>query len=153
SRGTVQLTGSHPQDTLNIQKNHFQAPEGPRDVADLRDAIRRARAIVQDSLISLYVEEEIFPGSQAQSDDDVESHIYQNIFGHHACCTNPIGPDDDANAVLDGDFRVRGVANLRVVDASSWPNVPGYFITTPTYMMSEKAADVIIAAANMNARG
>ncbi|KAF8882000.1 glucose-methanol-choline oxidoreductase, partial [Infundibulicybe gibba] len=63
---------------------------------------------------------------------------------HHACCTNPMGPDNDNNAVLDGYFRVRGVSNLRVVDASSWPVVPGYFITTPTYMMSEKAADVII---------
>lgn len=41
----------------------------------------------------------------------------------------------DVNAVLDGDFRVRGVASLRVVDASSWPNVPGYFTTTPTYMV------------------
>lgn len=39
-------------------------------------------------------------------------------------------------AVLDGNFSVRGVAGLRVVDASSWPDVPGYFITTPTYMVS-----------------
>lgn len=39
-------------------------------------------------------------------------------------------------AVLDGNFSVRGVAGLRVIDASSWPNVPGYFITTPTYMVS-----------------
>ncbi|KAF8882013.1 glucose-methanol-choline oxidoreductase, partial [Infundibulicybe gibba] len=63
---------------------------------------------------------------------------------HHACCTNPMGADNDKNAVLDGNFRVRGVANLRVVDASSWPTVPGYFVTTPIYMISEKAADVII---------
>lgn len=41
----------------------------------------------------------------------------------------------DENAVLDGDFKVRGVNNLRVVDASSWPNVPGYFVTTPIYMV------------------
>ncbi|KAJ6620384.1 hypothetical protein B0H10DRAFT_1736055, partial [Mycena sp. CBHHK59/15] len=55
---------------------------------------------------------------------------------HHACCTNPIGTDDDPGAVLDNDFRVRGVGSLRVVDLSSWPNVPGYFVTTPTYMAS-----------------
>jgi choline dehydrogenase len=68
------------------------------------------------------------------------------------------------NAVLDGDFQVHGVANLRVVDSSSFPIVPGFFITTSIYMVgllaihhpcwtddlqiSEKAADVIIAAAN-----
>ncbi|KAJ7844739.1 hypothetical protein B0H14DRAFT_2180520, partial [Mycena olivaceomarginata] len=63
-----------------------------------------------------------------------------------ACCTNPMGTDDDPNAVLDGNFKVRGVDNLRlrVVDISSWPNIPGWFVTTPTYMISEKAADVII---------
>jgi hypothetical protein len=37
---------------------------------------------------------------------------------------------------LDGDFHVRGVQNLRVVDASSWPEIPGYFPTSPTYMVS-----------------
>ncbi len=41
----------------------------------------------------------------------------------------------DEYAVLDGDFRVRGVQNLRVIDASSWPIVPGYFVTTPFYMV------------------
>jgi hypothetical protein len=73
--------------------------------------------------------------------------------GHHACCTAPMGADDgacppshlynetaeslyvDPNAVLDGNFKVRGVENLRVVDISSWPNVPGWFVTTPTYMV------------------
>ncbi|KAJ6561877.1 glucose-methanol-choline oxidoreductase, partial [Mycena capillaripes] len=63
---------------------------------------------------------------------------------HHACCTNPMGPEDEPKAVLDGNFKVRGVENLRVVDISSWPKVPGWFVATPTYMISEKAADVII---------
>ncbi|KAJ7140323.1 hypothetical protein C8R43DRAFT_1131688 [Mycena crocata] len=53
----------------------------------------------------------------------------------------------DPNAVLDNEFRVHGVDRLRVVDVSAWPNVPGYFITTPTYMISEKAADAIMADA------
>lgn len=47
-------------------------------------------------------------------------------------------------AVLDGEFRVRGVKNLRVVDASVFPNAPGAFPVFPTFMISEKAADVIL---------
>ncbi|KAJ3815181.1 alcohol oxidase [Lentinula aff. lateritia] len=147
TRGTVQLTGSHPQDLLNIQKLHFQAENGPKDIADLREAIKRSRAVMQSLTILPFVDEEIFPGPQAQTDDEIDAHIYENIFGHHACCTNAIGADSDPFAVLDGDFKVRGVNNLRVVDASSWPNVPGWFICTLSYMMSEKAADVIIAGA------
>ena len=46
-------------------------------------------------------------------------------------------------AVLDSRFRVRGVRNLRVVDASVFPRIPGIFIVTNVYMISEKASDVI----------
>ena len=47
-------------------------------------------------------------------------------------------------AVLDSNFKVRGVDGLRVVDASVFPKIPGYYIAVPIYMISEKAADVII---------
>jgi choline dehydrogenase len=46
-------------------------------------------------------------------------------------------------AVLNSKFQVRGVDGLRVVDASVFPKIPGYFIVLPTYMIGEKAADVI----------
>lgn len=67
--------------------------------------------------------------------------------GPYACCTAAIGADEDPNAVLDSDFRVRGVDGLRVVDASVFPKIPGWYIALPIYMISEKAADVIIADA------
>ncbi|KAL0580776.1 hypothetical protein V5O48_001241 [Marasmius crinis-equi] len=144
SKGTVELTGSHPQDRVVINKNRFQGEPGRRDVRDLRESIKRARKIMTVPEILPFIHEEVFPGAKAQTDEEIETHVYENTFGHHACCTNAIGSEDDENAVLDGDFKVHGVGNLRVVDASSWPNVPGYFITTPTYMISEKAADVIL---------
>jgi choline dehydrogenase len=46
-------------------------------------------------------------------------------------------------AVLDGRFRVRGTGKLRIVDASVFPRIPGVFIATNIYMISEKASDVI----------
>jgi choline dehydrogenase len=49
--------------------------------------------------------------------------------------------------VLDGDFRVHGVDGLRVVDASVFPRIPGFFIAAPIFMIAEKAADVILADA------
>ncbi|KAJ6606252.1 hypothetical protein DFH09DRAFT_966443 [Mycena vulgaris] len=144
SRGFVRLTGSHPQDPLDIEKMHFEAEQGPEDVQALVDGITRIRGVVENSLlIKPFLVGEVLPGKNA----NLRQHVFDRVFGHHACCTNRIGTDDDPNAVLDNKFRVRGVNGLRVVDLSSWPNVPGYFVTTPTYMISEKAADDIIDAA------
>jgi len=77
----------------------------------------------------------------------LKQFIKDEAWGHHASCTAPIGADDDPMAVLDSQFRVRGVDGLRVVDASIFPKIPGMYIALPIYMVSEKAADVIIAAA------
>jgi choline dehydrogenase len=49
--------------------------------------------------------------------------------------------------VVDSSFRVYGTTGLRVVDASVFPRIPGFFIVTPIYMISEKASDVILADA------
>src|SRR5207244_10289882 len=79
--------------------------------------------------------------------------IKNEAWGHHACGTCRIGNDPwqmetsklkDANAVLDSRFRVHGVAGLRVVDASVFPKIPGYFILAPVFMISEKAADTLL---------
>jgi choline dehydrogenase len=69
--------------------------------------------------------------------------VTREAWGHHASCSCPIGADGDPLAVLDSRFRVRGVNGLRVVDASVFPRIPGIFIVTNIYMVSEKAADVI----------
>ena len=59
-----------------------------------------------------------------------------------------MGPDGDDAAVLDSRFRVRNIKNLRVVDASIFPKIPGYFIVANIYMASEKAADSILQDAD-----
>ncbi|KAJ7472722.1 hypothetical protein FB451DRAFT_1398918 [Mycena latifolia] len=147
SRGVVRLTGSHPQDALRIDKHHFEAADGEQDIVALREAIKVARGIVNHPNINMHLEAQVFPDPDNGTNEEIEDHILEHVFGHHACCTAAMGADDDPNAVLDGNFKVRGVENLRVVDISSWPIVPGWFVTTPTYMISEKGADVVIAAA------
>ena len=66
-------------------------------------------------------------------------------WGHHASCSCAIGPRA-GGGVLDSDFRVHGAAGLRVVDASVFPRIPGFFIASAVYMIAEKAADVILAS-------
>ncbi|KAJ7920496.1 hypothetical protein B0H13DRAFT_1987033 [Mycena leptocephala] len=144
SKGYVRLTGPHPQDLLVINKLRFQAPGGQQDIVALREGVKYWREVMKTPEVKKYVEKEVHPGADVTTDEDLDNYVLESVFGHHACCTNPIGPDDDPQAVLDGDFNVRGVKNLRVVDASSWPEIPGYFTTSPTYMIAEKAAQVIL---------
>ncbi|KAK7002429.1 choline dehydrogenase [Favolaschia claudopus] len=147
SQGYVRLTGAHPQDGLDINKMRFQGHGGREDIVALREGVKRWRAVVNDNAeVMQYVRREVSPGLNVTSDEDIEEYILKNVFAHHACCTAAMGPDGDSQAVLDGDFKVRGVRNLRVVDASSMPEVFGYFPTTPLYLVAEKAADVIIKA-------
>lgn len=61
-------------------------------------------------------------------------------------CTCPIGTLENGG-VLSGDFKVHGTRGLRVVDASVFPRIPGFFIVSAVYMVGEKAADVILANA------
>ncbi|KAJ9641976.1 hypothetical protein H2199_005191 [Coniosporium tulheliwenetii] len=85
------------------------------------------------------------PGPNTKTDDQIKEFIKNEAWGHHATSTARIGADSDPYAVVDTRFRVKGVLGLRVVDASVFPAVPGFFPVVSVYMCSEKAADVIIA--------
>jgi choline dehydrogenase len=82
------------------------------------------------------------PGRRGFGDND-RKWIKNIAWGHHACGTCKIGNDNDDLAVVDSRFRVRGVKGLRVVDASVFPRIPGFFIVANVYMIAEKAADVL----------
>ena len=90
------------------------------------------------------IAEEELPGDAAN--ETCAEFVRDHAWGHHASCTCPIGPRD-RGGVLTSDFRVHGTEGLRVVDASVFPRVPGLFIASAVYMIGEKAADVIAAAA------
>ncbi|KAF8170651.1 hypothetical protein K438DRAFT_1982527 [Mycena galopus ATCC 62051] len=148
SKGWVRLTGSDPQDLLDINKNQFQTAEDQNDRQVVVDAIKKTRALwASKSGLNSHSIIETWPGPDVQTDEQLSDFVTQNAWGHHVCCTAAIGTDDDPNAVLDKNFKVRGVGNLRVVDASAFPWIPGMFMTTAIYQISEKAADAIIADA------
>jgi choline dehydrogenase-like flavoprotein len=78
--------------------------------------------------------------------------VREHAWGHHASCTCPIGPRN-AGGVLTSDFRVHGTTGLRVVDASVFPRIPGFFIACAVYMIGEKAADAILDTAKITPCG
>ncbi|KAH7343271.1 hypothetical protein B0J17DRAFT_641682 [Rhizoctonia solani] len=151
SKGWIRLTGSNPQDKLEINKNYLGSAESIEDLTILRNNIQKARQYVAATpQINRWVVQETWPGSQYQTDEQLWEFLRANVFGHHLCCSAKIGSDKDSMAVLNSQFQVRGVKNLRVVDASVFPNIPGMFVTTPIYTISEKAADSIIDTAKAN---
>ena len=151
--GTVKLNSTDPFDPPVINFNYFDTGTtaggaDDKDAGAIVQAINISRHALSEynnyGILggSSFVEE--YPGKDKQSEADLEQYAKDVAWGHHASCTTPIGSDDDPNAVLDSQFRVRGVDSLRVVDASVFPDIPGVFITAPIYIISEKAADVII---------
>ncbi|KAF7125863.1 hypothetical protein CNMCM5793_002156 [Aspergillus hiratsukae] len=150
--GTVELRSTDPRDTPIINFNSFDAgvtADGAddKDLEAVYEAMMFSRKIFADLVPLDGGFEEVWPGPNVTTEAELKDFIKREAWGHHACCTAPIGADDDPNAVLDSDFRVRGVDGLRVVDASVFPKIPGWYIAVPIYMISEKASDVILADA------
>jgi choline dehydrogenase len=80
--------------------------------------------------------------------------VMQEAWGHHACGTCRIGPKGNPKeTALDSNFKVQGVDGLRVVDASVFPRIPGFFIVTPIYMIAEKASESILVDAGWKPAG
>ncbi len=150
--GTITLRSANPRDTPLINFNYFDegTTDGRADELDaesLVESVELARDMFRKSLPLAGKFRETWPGENVKSKEDIDRWVRNEAWGHHASCTCPIGRDDDPMAVLDSNFRVRGVDGLRVVDASVFPKIPGFYIAVPIYMISEKAADVIAADA------
>jgi choline dehydrogenase len=141
--GRVRLTSPDPRDPPDINLNYFdrRTPDVDEDADAVASCIEFVRKMT-GSAAGLFTE--IIPGHQVRSRSDLAQFVKDCAWGHHACGTCKIGADDDVDAVLDSRFRVRGTQNLRVVDASIFPKIPGLFILSAIYMAAEKAADVII---------
>ncbi|KAJ7280596.1 hypothetical protein C8J57DRAFT_1464109 [Mycena rebaudengoi] len=112
SKGYVRLTGSHPQDRLDINKLRFQAPGGQRDIAALREGVKRWREVMNTPKVRKFVEKEVLPGVNVTSDEDLDNYVMEKVFGE--------------------------------IHLGSWPEIPGYVPTSPTYVIAEKAAQVIL---------
>jgi choline dehydrogenase len=149
SRGSVELRSPDLAVPPAIQPNYLSTAQD-RQVAT--DSLRVTRRIVSQSALARFQPEEIKPGTQFQTDDELArlaGDIATTIF--HPVGTTKMGRDDDPMAVLDSEMRVRDgrggrVAGLRVVDAGAMPLITSGNTNSPVLMMAEKAARWIRAA-------
>jgi len=142
--GYVKLRSADPLDTPDILFNYFDTGSGDweADLDQISQAIEVSRNAISNQPEPFT---EILPGAQAQTKEQIYDYIKNTAWGHHCSSTCPIGADSDPYAVLDSSFRVRKVQGLRVVDASVYPRIPGTFTAASTYLVGEKAADVILS--------
>jgi len=148
SRGTVQIRSPRFDDAPAIAPNYLST-EQDRKVA--ADSLRVTRRIVSQPALAKYQPQELKPGLQFQSDDELArlaGDIATTIF--HPVGSTKMGRDGDPMAVLDARLRVRDarggrIGGLRVVDAGAMPLITSGNTNAPTLMMAEKAAEWITA--------
>jgi choline dehydrogenase len=144
--GEVTLRSADPRDTPAINFRYFEEGDDTarEDLDAVVEGIKLARSLTATLKRERLIAEEELPGERLQTDEELRDFVRDNAWGHHASCTCRIGPREQGG-VLDSEFRVHGTRGLRVVDASVFPRIPGFFIVSAVYMIGEKAADVILA--------
>jgi choline dehydrogenase len=143
SRGEVHIRSADP-DLAPLVAPRYLATEGDRRVA--ADSLRLTRRIAAQPALAPFHPREVRPGAQYQTDDELArlaGDIGTTIF--HPVGTCRMGRDDEPGAVLDSRLRVRGVAGLRVVDASVMPDITSGNTNSPTLMIAERAAEWTLA--------
>jgi choline dehydrogenase len=144
--GAVILRSSDPRDTPDVNFHYFDEGNDAtgEDLDSVVEGIKFVRQMTRALKAEKMIAEEELPGSQVQSEAELRDYVRNNAWGHHASCTCPIGAKEKGG-VLTSDFKVHGTERLRVVDASVFPRIPGFFIVSAVYMIGEKAADTILA--------
>lgn len=142
SRGEITLRSKDPEDAPKIQFNYMSHD---KDWEDFRRAIRLTREIFATGPMSEFVDHEIQPGEDAQSDEALDAVIRDHAeSAYHPCGTARMGRRDDPMSVVDPENRVIGVEGLRLADSSIFPLIPNGNLNAPSIMVGEKAADAIL---------
>lgn len=140
SRGTLKLASADHTEPPRIQLNLLS---DQRDLDTFIRAIRQVRKIYDTEPLRSLVKQEVSPGSGAQSDEELTAYLRRALY----TVRHPVGScrmGNDEMAVVDSQLRVRGIAGLRIADASIMPAIPGGNTNAPAIMIGEKAADMIL---------
>ncbi len=139
-RGHVKIKSSDPDQYPEILFNYLSTPQEKKEWVE---AIRVSRNIINQPAFDELRGEELSPGIEAQSDEEILDFVArEGESAYHPSCTCKMG--NDPMAVVDGELKVHGIENLRVVDASVFPAITNGNLYAPTIMVAEKAADIIL---------
>jgi choline dehydrogenase len=148
SRGYVRVSSADARSHPAIRYNYLATPEDQRVAID---SIRLTRRIVNAPALAKFAPEEFMPGGGANRDDELLAAARETVGTvYHPVGTCKMG--QDVMAVVDERLRVRGIAGLRVIDASIMPNLVSGNTNAPTIMIAEKGADMIKADASAAVR-
>jgi len=142
SRGTVQITSADPTKAPRIAPNYLSTAEDQRIAAQ---SLSLTRKIIAAPAMSKFQPEEMKPGASYRTEEELvkaAGEIGTTIF--HPVGTCKMGRNDDTMAVLDSQLRVKGVAGLRVADASVMPTITSGNTNSPTLMIAEKLATMLL---------
>lgn len=139
SKGELKLASPDPAVPPKIDLKLFS---DPRDIDTMVKGVRLIRELYRTAPLSDVVQVEVAPGADCQTDAEIIAALRQGLF----TVRHPVGScrmGTDGLAVVDPQLRVRGIAGLRIADASVMPSIPGGNTNAPTIMIGEKAADMI----------
>jgi choline dehydrogenase len=145
SRGEINIQSNDPFEHPTIQPNVFSTAH---DVEEMLDAVKFLRVVAAQKPLADLIAEELRPGPSIQSDAElIQDFRERSGTVYHPSCTARMG-DSIKSSVVDQRLRVHGVQNLRVIDASAFPQITSGNINAPTLMMAWRAAEMILADAN-----
>lgn len=147
SLGKIELRSANPFDAPRIHTNYLS---NHNDVQTLIRGLRLTQKFLQTNVFREHNADPIHfnlpecEKAPADSDEYYECYVrHMSYTLYHPTGTAKMGPDTDHQAVVDARVRVKGVKNLRVIDASIMPKIPSGHTNAPTIMIGEKAADMI----------
>ncbi|MFN3523089.1 MAG: choline dehydrogenase [Phenylobacterium sp.] len=142
SRGRIGLRSADANDDPAIFANYLSAEEDKRA---MREGVKMMRKVAEQPALAPYRSVEFSPGKDVQTDDEIDAWIRRTAETiYHPVGTCKMGVEGDPMAVVDAELKVRGVAGLRVIDASVMPTLVGGNTNAPTIMIAEKASDMIL---------
>ncbi len=140
SRGSVEAVSPNPFKHPKIKMNYLSTDDDKQVAVD---SIRLTRKIMQSDSLRKFQPEEFRPGKEIQSDEqliEAAGNLGSTIF--HPVGTCKMG--SEKSAVVNDRLQVRGVDNLRIIDASVMPTITSGNTNAPTMMIAEKGAEIIL---------
>jgi choline dehydrogenase len=141
SRGSIEIASNRAEDAAKIRLNALTTQ---KDIDEVIQGCELVRKVMASPALKEITVEEISPGPQVASRESFLQYFREQSGSiYHLCGSCAMG-SDPRTSVVDARLRVHGVAGLRVVDASVFPNITSGNINAPTMMVAEKGADMIL---------